>query len=340
MWNSIALDSTRVALGLQPVWNAGSDTSSDSGATTRSDESQSTKDERSEAEFEVETKSENKFLGNEFEIKKKVEKEEENDDKWDFAVPNENGEGWTKGNYQIGMKGFLRNKAIFPTTGLKISVKHTASKKELVGLYRRPTGTMTDPNKDPPSEFSVEGLQQVLQATDDLKRRSKGLWSRPWSELEKDLENQAEAGLLNPQVQKFMQDWDDSERAKKGMAPRSWSEIMEDLEFNEQFDLEMVQGMAKRCEDQAREASEETKGKSKEEIEAEIFAGAPEGWVRIKCAMKGDQPPRWPEWIMDAFHAGDWAPFVTLLLMEDTYAQVKKERQDVIDYLTKDKEQG
>ncbi|KAL9042397.1 MAG: hypothetical protein Q9214_003790 [Letrouitia sp. 1 TL-2023] len=197
---------------------------------------------------------------------------------------------------------------------------------------------MTDTNEELPSELSTEGLQQVLQAADDLKRRSQGLELRPWSDLEKDLEDEAEAGLLNPQVQQFMQDWDDVERAKKGMAPRSWPEIMDELENDEQFDLEMVQGMAKRCEDQAREASEEMKGKSKEEIEAEIFGGAPEGWVRVRCAMKGDWPPRWPDWIMDAFHAGDWAPFMTLVLMEDTYAQIKKERRDVVDYFTKERE--
>ncbi|KAI4210310.1 MAG: hypothetical protein LQ351_006834 [Letrouitia transgressa] len=178
---------------------------------------------------------------------------------------------------------------------------------------------MTDTNEISPSEFSTESLQQVLQATDDLKRRSQGLKPRPWSDLEKDLEDEAEAGLLNPQVQQFVQDWDNSERDKRDMAPRSWPEIMDELENDEHFDLEMVLGMAKRCEDQAREACEETKGKSKEEIEEEIFGGAPKGWVRVRCAKK-DSPTRWPEWIMDAFHAGDWAPFMTLMLMEDAYA--------------------
>lgn len=98
------LDRPGVALGLSQVLSA----SSDSGTTIGSDESQSTKDERSEAEVEVGTENENKFLGNGFKVKEKGEKERAEEDKWDFAVPSENGEGWTKENYRIGMKGFLR----------------------------------------------------------------------------------------------------------------------------------------------------------------------------------------------------------------------------------------
>lgn len=100
----MTLDRPLVALGLPQVLSAGSD----SGTTIGSDESQSTKDERSEAEVEAGTENGNKFLGNEFEVNKKMEKERPEEYKWDFAVPDENGEGWTKESYRIGMKGFLR----------------------------------------------------------------------------------------------------------------------------------------------------------------------------------------------------------------------------------------
>ncbi|KAI4116619.1 MAG: hypothetical protein LQ338_007679 [Usnochroma carphineum] len=76
-------------------------------------------------------------------------------------------------------------------------------------------------------DVTMEGLQAEIQAVDDEERKSKNLPPRPWSEIEKEMEEESDKTLES--FDDDLMAWDTEEREKKGLGPRSKEEMEEEL---------------------------------------------------------------------------------------------------------------
>ncbi len=90
----------------------------------------------------------------------------------------------------------------------------------------------------PDPETQVD-IQAEIQAADDEIRAKENLPPRPWSEIEKEGEQEAEDGDLGEEIE-FVLDhwcggedlfmkWDTEERATRGLGPRGREEMREEL---------------------------------------------------------------------------------------------------------------
>ncbi|KAL8834957.1 MAG: hypothetical protein Q9170_003534 [Blastenia crenularia] len=73
----------------------------------------------------------------------------------------------------------------------------------------------------------MEELRQQIQEDDDKKRKDEGLEPRPWTEIEKEMEEQADHTLET--FDDDLMKWDTEQRKAKGLEARSKEEMEEEL---------------------------------------------------------------------------------------------------------------